>query len=56
VGWIEKFGTAFYFPKDWRNGMIEAKVRDIGMKWNDDAFTLCDTGRVCEADRRGLYA
>ena len=56
VKYIEKRGVPFYFPKDWRNGMVEVKVRDIGLEWTDKALRLLDTKRIHEVDRRGLYA
>jgi len=56
VQWIEKYGVPFYFPKDWRNGMTEVKVRDIGLEWTKEAALLLNTKRIYEVDRRGLYA
>ena len=54
--WIEENGVPFYFPKDWRNMMLQVKIRDIGLEWDDSTLQLLDVNRVYEYDRRGLYA
>jgi hypothetical protein len=56
IRWIEDNGVPFYFPKDWRNGMLEVKIRDIGLEWNEEALALLDVDRIYDADMRGLYA